>query len=112
MTGKQRYKFIQQAITRRMKLLDMKGKEYSNSNDVNANFKRLAQMLGVKPYFILWIYLTKHIDSITHFIRTGNSDSEGIISRLDDARNYLDILECLLREEYSTEELRDGEYNE
>jgi hypothetical protein len=41
----------------------------------------------------------KHIQSIEQWARNGKlSSGETIISRLDDARNYMDILESLIYE--------------
>jgi hypothetical protein len=47
------------------------------------------------------VYFNKHIDSLMTFVRTGRLESEGLRGRLDDIRNYIDILEAMLVEEGS-----------
>jgi len=86
------------------------GDEYQKSGDILANFKRNAERFGVSPITVLGVYMGKHFDSIENFIqeivtKTSYEDAvelvfsgEGIISRIDDARNYLDLMECLLFE--------------
>ena len=69
-----------------------------SSEDVNANFKRVGELVGLSPKIILWVYLEKQLDAIRTYLKTGRVESEPIISRLDDARNYLDILETLLQD--------------
>lgn len=109
---------IDKADRRRRKISDDKGAEYtlegatygSEDADVLSNFKRIGEKLDIDPITVCAIYTFKHIDSLTTFLRRYMStmdahyrreiadEGEGIISRLDDARNYLDILECLLYE--------------
>lgn len=94
-----------------------KGPEYAGSakrysdedQDVLANFKRQGVRWGTSPLLPTGVYFGKHIDSIETFVRETTRDGisvaeqreiaargEGIVSRLDDARNYLDLMECLL----------------
>jgi len=75
-----------------------KGKEYTQTDRLD-NFKRLGQELGVDPKVILWVYLRKHIDSISSFIKTGAVLSEPIQGRIKDARVYLLLLRGLIEEE-------------
>jgi hypothetical protein len=106
------------ANTRRFGITTEKGPEYTGAgsdytdddSDVLANFKNVASRLGTNPITVLGVYLGKHVDSINTFIKEMDKvqsleeainlvyQGEGIVSRLDDARNYLDILECLLWE--------------
>lgn len=106
------------ACVRRYALADAKGAEYSgagasyreNGADVLANFKSVAERIGGTPEQVLMTYLLKHIDSINTTVREGAAPlphthnvyaaGEGIVSRMDDARNYLDLLECLLIDNY------------
>jgi hypothetical protein len=106
------------ACERRYGIADAKGSEYSGAGstyketgaDTLANFKLVGDRLGISPVLVLLTYWLKHVDSITTAVReaelyNSNTDvgrsiryaqGEGIVSRLDDARNYLDLLECLL----------------
>lgn len=76
-----------------------KGKEYANDADRFANFNRLAQRLGVKREQILYVYLTKHLDSIESFVKNGQTFSnEGIRGRIVDAITYLTLLAGMIDE--------------
>ena len=100
MTFEERQSIIEGAFKRRSELMKNKGKEYSKgSQDVNFNFKEVAKRLGLTKEQVLMIYLEKAILSIEKWILDGElSSGETLISRLDDARNYLDILETLTKE--------------
>lgn len=122
------------ACERRYGIADAKGAEYSGAGstyqetgaDTLRNFKAVSERIGGTPEQVLMTYLLKHIDSITTAVREAgiynedeNSDrvdaravyaaGEGIVSRLDDARNYLDLLECLLIDNGHIEEVWDKE---
>lgn len=109
------------ANQRRGVISDEKGPEYAGSAgeytsanvDVLANFKRQDGRWGFETEGMAsaFVYFGKHIDSIETFARelisalqSGRTEDakalmtkgEGIVSRLDDARNYLDLIECLL----------------
>ncbi len=74
-----------------------KGEEYANSNaDQHANFKRLAEEMGINPEQVLNVYLSKHLDGIKSFIRTNKVYSEPVEGRIDDAILYLILLKGLL----------------
>lgn len=115
MNYKQKLELIELADRRRKGISDSKGPEYAGSgskytesdSDVLANFKRNAERTGTDAILVWAIYFGKHLDSIETFVRewsrAGDSEKrvlvargEGIVSRLDDARNYLDLGECLL----------------
>jgi len=104
MNYKQRKKIIEQANKRRQIIMIDKGKEYSGGNeDINYNFKQVAERLGNRlantPEYSCLVYFEKHLLSIEKWARDGKlSSGETIFSRLDDARNYLDILESLIIE--------------
>lgn len=117
MNHKQRRIVETLACERRYKIADAKGAEYSGAGqtyketgaDTLANFKAVGERVGTTPEQALMVYLLKHIDSINTTVREAGdpfyssvgqeliyAKGEGIVSRLDDARNYLDLLECLL----------------
>ena len=85
-----------------------KAREYTRGDRLD-NFKRLAQELGVSPKQVLWIYLKKHLDSISNYIKIDAKSgaapvlSEPIEGRIKDARVYLSLLRGLIAEEISDE---------
>jgi len=50
-----------------------KGREYQSTNEegvnVFANFERLGDSLGINRETALWVYFSKHRDSIATFVR-------------------------------------------
>jgi hypothetical protein len=80
-----------------------KGREYANdSEDSLSNFKRLGKQLGLPPEAVTLVFLTKHLDSISSYIRSlqgqGNyTSSEPIEGRIDDAILYLILLKALVQ---------------
>lgn len=84
-------------------LTGTKGQEYAGSRDQLANFKRLSEQLKMRPEAVLWVYLTKHLDSLSSYIRGLNRPtkptlSEPIEGRIDDAILYLCLLKALVAE--------------
>ena len=76
-----------------------KGCWSSNSGEINrfSNFERIAEELGLHPIEVLWVYATKHKDSISTFIKEKKVHSnEDIIGRIHDLRNYLALLAGLI----------------
>lgn len=101
MTATEREAFVKEFLDKWcMPVMQAKGGEYSRGEaDVNSNFKRVAQDLGVAPEFAAWVYLRKHLDSIANFIKNPNTPlSEPIEGRLGDALNYILILASLIEE--------------
>ena len=87
-------------IKEEMELLNKKGAEYASDTDALANFKKRSDDIGIDPKQILWIFLSKHLDSIKYFIKKGQvASSEPIEGRIQDARNYLFLLTCLIAED-------------
>lgn len=80
-------------------LLDLtssKGREYAGSTDQLANFKRLGESLGMSPSAILWVYMSKHLDSICTHIKCPKAGlSEPITGRINDAILYLHLLKAI-----------------
>lgn len=84
-------------------LLLVKGGEYAGSEDRLANFKRGQLRTGAHPYQVLWIYLSKHLDSVETFIKDTaagieRTRSEPIDGRLDDIINYCLLMKALVKE--------------
>lgn len=81
------------------------------SADVLANFKRVGEAADVPPSKVALIYFLKHIDSITAYVkdREAISQSEPMMGRFADARNYLNLMAACLAEERDGEFLTTGE---
>ena len=96
---------IDQTFERMYNLTASKGVEYSNSDDQLANFKRLGRELGLTPEAINLVFLTKHIDSIKHYVRNNGEQllSEPIQGRIDDAILYLILLKSIIIENQESE---------
>ena len=90
-------------FARMLELSESKGREYASTGKAAhserfGNFNRLAAELNLPPDKILWVYLKKHLDSISHHINTKESFSEPVEGRIDDAILYLLLLKGLWRE--------------
>jgi hypothetical protein len=99
----ERLEITDKANGRRTEIMRAKGAEYAGTDrewaDCNQNFKHVGQMLGLDPKLVCGVYMLKHVDSLATYLRTGIDSVEGITGRLDDIRNYIDILESLIIEE-------------
>lgn len=85
-------------------LLRNKGGEYASDQDVLANFKRGAALVGVNPLTCLFIYLSKHYDAIATYVRDKEEGkdrvrTEPIAGRLDDLINYCLLAKAIIAEE-------------
>lgn len=97
---------VQDTIANIQKLLVVKGGEYAGSADRLANFKRGAALTGCTPLQVLFIYMSKHYDSVSTYIRkdaSGESGlnqmlSEPIEGRLDDIINYCLLAKAIIKE--------------
>lgn len=67
--------------------------EYAGGENALGNFERLASTLSLSREQVLMVYLTKHIDGITAWVRGHKSQREDVRGRINDAIVYL----CLLR---------------
>jgi hypothetical protein len=76
-----------------------KGMSYSGLEDKLGNFKRCAKLANTTPRIALFIYLCKHWDALSSFIRGEYSDSEAIKGRIADIINYMFLLVAILKEE-------------
>lgn len=86
-----------------LSLTNSKGAEYAHSEDQLANFKRLGAELGLHPTTVLKVYLQKHLDAITAYVRARQAgdlpiESEPIDGRIDDAILYLILLKGLIHD--------------
>lgn len=111
MNQKEFEQLVHNSIGRIHSLLEVKGGEYAGSDDRLANFKRGAELTGCSPLQVLHIYLSKHYDAFSTYVRdqaTGNQRprSESISGRLDDIINYCLLAQALVKE---IEESRESE---
>jgi hypothetical protein len=80
-------------------LLNQKGHDYTNGEqDALYNFKLVATRTGLTPLQVWSVYFTKHIDAIYTYLKKGELKSEPIDSRIQDAINYLLLLNGLIKE--------------
>lgn len=78
------------------KLTATKGEEYSRSADQLANFKRYAQDAGVSQPVVWLVLFNKHVDAIKTYVKAGETLSEPIEGRIDDAILYLMLLKAII----------------
>ena len=94
-------------------IMSHKGDEYAANEDRLQNFREVAQLIGQKPSVVALTYLLKHIQSISHAVRTEynwcwqtEQGYEGLKQRIADARNYLLLLAACLEEHQAKERVR------
>lgn len=85
------------------KIAEVKGADYTvGSSDALANFKKGGESIGIDPLDVCWIFMNKHYQAITNYVRTkGKSESEPIDERIKDMINYLILLQGLIIEKRS-----------
>lgn len=81
-----------------VRVLLKKGNDYAADDDRLANFKRLAERLGLSPIQIWGVCFVKRVDAILEFAKSGKIESEPIRERFVDAHNYLDLGLALVEE--------------
>ncbi len=92
------------------KVMAVKGPEYSgtgrgSTQDVNGNFKRVGELLGIDPLVVAAVYFLKHLDAILTYIKLGTEGSEPIYGRFGDAYNYIEIMASLVAEQKGDPEI-------
>jgi hypothetical protein len=84
------------------------------SEDVLANFKRVGASSGMTPAQCCLVYMLKHVDSVSAFIKNPDiPQAESILGRFADLHNYVCLCLALLAEE--NEELiilEEGEFDD
>lgn len=89
-------------------LLKAKANDYATTDRL-ANFRAVAEFLGIEPSVVCLTYMLKHVQAISLAVTEdrvrGNWDweteegSEGLMQRIADARNYLLLLAACLEAE-------------
>jgi hypothetical protein len=100
MTNKVFYELMDKTFTDCLALAKAKGEDYTKgSQDALANFKEGGKDIDLDPQKVCWIFMNKHYQAITNYIKTGGqSESEPIDERLKDMINYLVLLRGLIVE--------------
>ena len=79
------------------KTRDAGQKEYAHDEDnVFANFERTGKDLNISSMSVLWIFLKKHMDGITAYIKGHKSQREDVRGRIKDAIVYLMLLWAMI----------------
>jgi hypothetical protein len=95
------------------KIMGTKGVEYTQGDlktNRLANFYRIAEELNQDPKVICYVYLKKHLDSIACYVKNSTEyTDEGIEGRINDARNYLILLNAIICEQKKAGTLRQEE---
>ena len=77
--------------------------EYARSEDnAFANFIRVGESLGLSAEEVLMVYLLKHLDGISAWVKGHRSQRESVHGRIADARVYLALLDGMVKS-YETE---------
>jgi len=97
-------KIVSETMEQCKNLLIVKGGEYAGEGDRLANFKRGSELTGCRPLTVLAIYLSKHYDAFSTYVRdkekgTDRPRSEDIRGRLDDLINYCLLAKAVIAEE-------------
>ena len=94
------FKWADKEFEEEMRLMDVKGKEYTVSDDDKLkNFKSIGERLKLTPEYVAMVYLLKHMASVRNYVTDGREASEEPISgRLRDIRNYCLLLGALIKE--------------
>ena len=75
-------------------------KEYAQDIDeIFANFHRIAEAMETDRKKVLMIYLLKHVDGISAFVKGHESQREDITGRITDCIVYLMLLWGMVKEE-------------
>tara|TARA_R100000152_G_C6781753_1_gene217039 strand:+ start:4322 stop:4576 length:255 start_codon:yes stop_codon:yes gene_type:complete len=83
-----------------MRTRDAGQKEYAHDSDnVFANFERVAASLDITREKVLMTYLLKHIDGISAYTKGHKSQREDVTGRITDAIVYLMLLWAMSEEE-------------
>ena len=97
MTSEQFLLHVQQSTLRRTEVLKKKEKEYSGNKDRLEQFHRAGSAQNILPTEALVGMMTKHFTSITDMAKDpSNHTFKQWHEKLDDLRNYCDLLDALI----------------
>jgi hypothetical protein len=100
MTNKDFYNLMDAVFESAKNIAKVKGEDYTKGSlDALANFKEGGEDIGVPPEKVCWIFMNKHYQAITNYIKTGGqSESEPIAERLKDLINYCVLMQGIINE--------------
>jgi len=100
MTNKDFYDLMQKTFESCQRIAKAKGEDYTKgSEDALANFKEGGKDINIDPIKVCWIFMNKHYQAITNYVKTGGqSESEPIAERLKDLINYSVLMQGLITE--------------
>lgn len=100
MTNKDFSELMQSMFEDCAKISKAKGADYTKGSlDALANFKEGSIDLGIEPEKVCWIFMNKHYQAVTNYVKTnGQSESEPISERIKDLINYLVLMYGLIVE--------------
>lgn len=100
MTNKEFYDLMSLTFEQAKAIAKSKGEDYTKgSADALANFKEGGESLAIPPEKVCWIFMNKHYQAITNYVKTGGkSESEPISERIKDLINYLVLLQAIIKE--------------
>lgn len=99
MTHKQMCQLMQKALDEVTEMRDAGQKEYAHTEDnVFANFERVSELTDISREKVLLVYLLKHIDGISAYIKGHQSQRESVNGRITDAIVYLLLLKGMVHE--------------
>lgn len=100
MTNKEFSELMDSIFVDCAKISKAKGADYTKgSEDALANFKEAGKGVEVHPMDVCWIFMNKHYQAITNYVKTkGQSESEPVSERIKDLINYLVLLQGLIKE--------------
>jgi len=88
---------VEDAFARRKELLKRKEKEYSSGGDRLEQFYRAGAAQNILPTEALMGMAAKHFTSIADMCKDpSNYTSNQWFGKLDDLRNYMDLLDALV----------------
>jgi len=99
MTYKQREEYLNHLVELAREVMGSKGKEYANSEDCNANFKRMGAWLNMTPEQYAFTMVSKHLDWLHSYLETKNEGVEGLDERMKDIFAYMTIIYSLCKED-------------
>lgn len=81
-------------------ILGTKGEDYSYADeDRLSNFKESAKEVGLTKYQVWYVYFNKGMSAIRRYVSKGKTESENIHARIQDAVNYLILLDAMITED-------------
>lgn len=89
------YRHIVDFYAGALDIIKSKARDYAPEDVAMIDVFYTAAEMNASPEAVLWVYLRKHLTSLRRWIRTGTLDSEPAVSRLQDATNYLAMIDFI-----------------